>query len=234
MRLNNVVALSAFSAVARAQFPDSGVGVFPQPYSIETEGEGVGCLRLGSDTSFTVIFGSDPGGSGAAVVASAIARTTAQMQPCAASDSSVCSKVATLKLSVINGSTPLSAGIDETYNLTVTAGVAELRSSTVWGSLHGLQSFQQLFGDSACHCGATSVTIVDQPRFSWRGFMVDSGRQWIPLPLIYATVDAMAYAKMNVLHWFVPLVYCTECTYFDRASRFNVARVTACDQAPNR
>lgn len=31
--------------------------------------------------------------------------------------------------------------------------------------------------------------------------MVDSGRQFIPMPLIFATVDAMAYGKMNVLHW---------------------------------
>jgi hexosaminidase len=179
--------------------------VFPQPYSIVTEGAGAGCLSLTSDASFTAAFGSDPGGDGAALLTSAIARTTAQMQPCAAAGAdSACSKVSALKLSVINGSTPLSAGIDESYNLTVTAGAAQLHSPTVWGALHGLQSFSQLFGDSACHCAATAVTIVDQPRFPWRGFMVDSGRQWIPLPLIFATVDAMAYAKMNVLHWFVP------------------------------
>lgn len=34
-----------------------------------------------------------------------------------------------------------------------------------------------------------------------RGIMIDSARHFLPLKLVYETIDAMMYNKMNVLHW---------------------------------
>lgn len=49
----------------------------------------------------------------------------------------------------------------------------------------------------------TTATVTDAPRFPWRGALVDTSRHFQPLPALYAFVDALAYSKMNVLHWHI-------------------------------
>lgn len=44
------------------------------------------------------------------------------------------------------------------------------------------------------------VEIHDFPAFKWRGMMVDVARHFIPMDVLKRNVDAMAAAKMNVLH----------------------------------
>jgi hypothetical protein len=43
--------------------------------------------------------------------------------------------------------------------------------------------------------------VVDWPRFPFRAVMVDSARHFLPVPLLEAHIDALAYAKMNRMHW---------------------------------
>jgi hexosaminidase len=45
------------------------------------------------------------------------------------------------------------------------------------------------------------VTIEDQPRFKWRGLMLDSSRYFMPVPFIKKFIDAMSLHKMNIFHW---------------------------------
>ena len=45
-----------------------------------------------------------------------------------------------------------------------------------------------------------AVEIEDSPRFHFRGLLIDSSRHYLPLPVLKATVDALSYNKMNVLH----------------------------------
>jgi hexosaminidase len=192
-----LVALAPDSTLS--QFPST---IFPRPLEIEIDGERESCLTLAPDMTIGFSFSSPGGNTSGPVLAAAIRRTQAQMLPCAAPTAAACAAAVTqLDVAVAAGDSPLAAGVDESYNLTVGAGHATLTAATVWGGLHGLQTFSQLFSDQACRCEARGVRISDGPRFGWRGMMVDSGRQFIPLPLIFATVDAMSYAKMNVMHW---------------------------------
>jgi len=72
-------------------------------------------------------------------------------------------------------------GEDESYVLEVTATGAKLTAPTTLGAMHGLQTFLQLVDVSPGGFAATAVTIHDQPRFPWRGLMIDSARHFIPL-----------------------------------------------------
>ena len=42
--------------------------------------------------------------------------------------------------------------------------------------------------------------IQDEPRFPWRGVMIDVARHFITIPTLERTLDAMWFYKLNVLH----------------------------------
>src|SRR6266481_1512366 len=92
-------------------------------------------------------------------------------------------------------------GEDESYILDVSTAGARLRASTPLGTMHGLQTFLQLVDVSPEGFAVPVVTIQDQPRFPWRGLMIDSARHFIPLDVIRRNIDGMEAVKMNVLHW---------------------------------
>jgi hexosaminidase len=48
---------------------------------------------------------------------------------------------------------------------------------------------------------APAAHIADQPRFPWRGLMLDCSRHFLPLEVIERNLDAMAAVKLNVFHW---------------------------------
>jgi hexosaminidase len=92
-------------------------------------------------------------------------------------------------------------GEDESYELTVTDSGAKLTAPNPLGILHGMQTFLQLVQITPTGFAVPAVTIKDQPRFPWRGLLIDVSRHFIPLDVLKRNLDAMAAVKMNVLHW---------------------------------
>jgi len=92
-------------------------------------------------------------------------------------------------------------GEDESYELTVTDSGAKLTASTSLGVLRGLQTFLQLAQITPTGFAVPAVTIKDQPRFPWRGTLIDVSRHFIPIDVLKRNLDGMAAVKMNVLHW---------------------------------
>jgi len=92
-------------------------------------------------------------------------------------------------------------GEDESYELTITDSTASLTAPTPLGALHGLQTFLQLVEITPTGFAVPAVTIKDQPRFPWRGLMIDVSRHFIPLDVLKRNIDGMAAVKMNVFHW---------------------------------
>lgn len=45
------------------------------------------------------------------------------------------------------------------------------------------------------------VSIVDEPRYPYRGLMIDTARNFYSVEALCRHVDALAAAKMNVFHW---------------------------------
>ncbi len=92
-------------------------------------------------------------------------------------------------------------GEDESYTLEVTASGAKLHAANPLGVLRWLQTFLQLVTVTPDGFGAQVVSIQDQPRFPWRGLMIDVGRHFTPLAVLERNLDGMEAVKLNVFHW---------------------------------
>jgi hexosaminidase len=90
---------------------------------------------------------------------------------------------------------------DESYHLQITATEVHLEAANPLGVLHGLQTFLQLVRITPRGFTVPAMTIDDQPRFPWRGLMLDVGRHFQPLDVVYRTLDGMEAVKLNVFHW---------------------------------
>ncbi|KAI8598130.1 glycoside hydrolase superfamily [Dissophora ornata] len=99
---------------------------------------------------------------------------------------------------------------------------AVLTAGTQWGVIHGLETFTQLVRASAAPTGTVDTTtpgpqqtenlldipnvpwtIKDTPRFSHRGILLDTSRNYFPVKDIIRTLEAMSLVKLNVFHWHV-------------------------------
>src|SRR5713101_4971865 len=89
---------------------------------------------------------------------------------------------------------------DESYQLVISASGASLTAPSSLGILHGLQTFLQLVETTANGFSVPVVRITDNPRFPWRGLLIDACRHFIPVEIIKRNLDGMAAVKLNVLH----------------------------------
>ena len=92
-------------------------------------------------------------------------------------------------------------GEDESYRLEITNGGAKLSAATTLGVMRGFETFLQLVETTPEGFAVPVVTIVDHPRFAWRGLLIDVGRHFMPLDVVRRNLDGMAALKLNVLHW---------------------------------
>ena len=90
---------------------------------------------------------------------------------------------------------------NESYSLEVTDKQARLVAPTVVGALHGLETFLQLLQGDRDGYYLPGIKIQDQPRFPWRGLLIDVGRHYEPMEVLKRNLDAMAAVKLNVFHW---------------------------------
>jgi hexosaminidase len=95
----------------------------------------------------------------------------------------------------------LVLGEDESYRLTITSEGIALQAATDIGALRGLETFLQLLNLDKRGVTVPEVAIYDEPRFPWRGLMIDSSRHFMPVGMVKRNLDGMAAVKLNVLHW---------------------------------
>ncbi|WP_298351085.1 beta-N-acetylhexosaminidase [Runella sp.] len=114
------------------------------------------------------------------------------------------------KLEQINRNAPLSKAINlivnpsmsignkEGYELTVTEKQIIIKSIDQKGIFYGIQSLLQLLpitGSMKIPC----VNIIDEPRFAWRGIMIDVSRHFYTLNQLRNVIDYMGIYKLNTL-----------------------------------
>lgn len=91
-----------------------------------------------------------------------------------------------------------SAMSDEAYNLSVSENKILITSKTLHGIFNGIQTLHQLMRDGVM---IDACEITDQPAFSWRGYMIDVGRNYMSVDLLKQQIDVMAQYKLNVFHF---------------------------------
>ena len=90
---------------------------------------------------------------------------------------------------------------NESYRIDITDRQALLSAPTVVGAIRGLETVLQLLNSDRRGYFLPGVKIHDQPRFPWRGLLIDVARHFEPVEVLKRNLDGMAAVKLNVLHW---------------------------------
>jgi hexosaminidase len=90
---------------------------------------------------------------------------------------------------------------NESYRIDITSRQALLSAPTVIGAIRGLETVLQLVNADRRGYFLPGVKIQDQPRFPWRGLMIDVARHFEPIEVLKRNLDGMAAMKLNVFHW---------------------------------
>lgn len=97
----------------------------------------------------------------------------------------------------------------ESYQLKSSADGIHIQSGTAQGLFYGIQTLKQLMPTKLSSPGqqadlpvvVPSVEIKDQPRFGWRGYMLDVSRHFFGKEDVKRVLDFMAEMKLNRFHW---------------------------------
>ena len=87
----------------------------------------------------------------------------------------------------------------EGYLLSITSSAITIKGITSQGIFYGVQSLLQLIpikGESKIQ----ALEIRDEPRFAWRGLLLDVSRHFFTIDELKRLIDQMAIYKFNLLH----------------------------------
>jgi len=97
----------------------------------------------------------------------------------------------------------------EGYELVVAKDGIQITATTSQGIFYGLQTLRQLLPPAiesserveGLKLSIPHVQIKDQPRYAWRGLMLDESRHFFGKAYAKKLLEQMAVLKMNVFHW---------------------------------
>lgn len=87
---------------------------------------------------------------------------------------------------------------NEAYKLQVLPSKIVITANTCHGIFNAVQTLIQLMRDNEIIDGCE---IYDWPAFSWRGYMVDVGRNYQSVELLKQQIDVMSRYKLNIFHF---------------------------------
>ena len=91
----------------------------------------------------------------------------------------------------------------EAYRLSVNNKQVTIAASTPAGVFYGIQTLRKSLPVQTNGADVTlpAVTVADEPRFGYRGMMLDCARHFFPLSFVKKFIDILALHNMNVFHW---------------------------------
>ena len=99
---------------------------------------------------------------------------------------------------------------NEGYTLDITADGISITANSANGFYYAFQSVKKMLpanimaevkDNNVTEYSLPIVSIVDAPRFEYRGFMLDVSRHYFTTDQIKRMIDVMSYYKMNRFHW---------------------------------
>jgi hexosaminidase len=179
----------------------AALNVIPRPASVEMR---TGSLRLGPGMTLVVPPGIPEARQVAAYLADAVGAPTGFRWKIS-EGAGTSARSGTIVLALMAGKD--SRG-PESYELEVTPRGARVQAASPAGLFYGAQTLLQLLPPEIesktrkdLPWTAPCVRIVDQPRFAWRGLMLDVSRHFFSKEFVKRYIDRMARYKMNVFHW---------------------------------
>jgi hexosaminidase len=184
---NIIIALLLSSSIVHAQ-QDSGLSIIPEPYSVQ---------RMKGNFILTPqvkLYYNDNDAKTAAEVLNEFLFSNygfrLKLQMAGATPATIAIKV-----------THDQATPSEAYSLDIRNNSIRLSGDPA-GLFYGIQTLQQLFPlQKAAHIMLPALIIKDQPRFAYRGLMLDVCRHFYPVNYIKKFLDVMSQFKLNTFHW---------------------------------
>ena len=114
---------------------------------------------------------------------------------------------ALIQMNMYDGSEELG---NEGYTLDITTAGITVTANAANGFYYAFQSIKKMLpanvmaevkDSKVTEYTLPIVSIVDAPRFEYRGFMLDVSRHYFSLDQIKRMIDVMSYYKMNRFHW---------------------------------
>jgi N-acetyl-beta-hexosaminidase len=175
---------------------NKGVNIIPAP-QILVQGEG--SFSLNSKTSFYASTADAK--TVASFFASKINKSTGF--PMSVNDTESNKNVISL---IIDASISVN---DEGYIMSVKRPSVTIRAKTPQGLFYGMQSFMQLLPAEvespevvkSVAWNAPCVSVTDEPRFGYRGLMLDPVRHFMTVEEVKRNLDVLALFKINRMHW---------------------------------
>ena len=179
------------TAQARGTIADVGISIIPQPRSVQLK-DGNWQLQQGVAIGCTDVQAKQV----AQFFADKLQRSTGYTIPVTDSGG------ITLCIDRASGLA------EEAYRLSVKPDGVKVVASTPKGLFRGMSTFMQLLPaqvESPCvvkgvKWAAPCVAIADEPRFSYRGLMIDVSRHFIGVEALKKHIDMLSTLKINKLH----------------------------------
>ncbi|KAF8262397.1 N-acetylhexosaminidase [Lactarius quietus] len=207
---------------AVAFLPEAVHGLWPQPRSLQN---GADSLRLDPSFSINVTVSNAPQDlldaaehTRALLFSDQLGRLVVGRGADDLSSVRSANMLSSLTLSLLNGTSGAPQPIateatlpigsrDEGYSLVVPAdgSGAVLSANSTLGLFRGLTTFSQLWytANGTVYTLGVPVAIDDSPAYPYRGFMLDTARNYFPVSDIKRTLDACSWVHINFFHWHV-------------------------------
>jgi hexosaminidase len=192
MMMQRIRAAMSIAALASCALPHVALaGVIPQPAMIEPA---TGSFNVGPATVIQAA-GEDAAALQAARYLSALWQRTNRLALPVVSPAKAPAAASAISFRIEPGFAA------EAYRLNVSPHRIAISATTAAGLFYGAVTLWQLLPAGASGGGIAAQTIVDQPRYPWRGLMLDSSRHFQSPAFVRSMIDWMAWHKLNVLHW---------------------------------
>jgi len=165
-------------------------GVIPAPAEVKP---GSGLFRLDPAVVLRVAPGDRDAEAAARYLADLWARTNALTLPVRAGRAE--GHAPTIEFKSRGGFAP------EAYAIEVTPQQITVSATTSAGLFYGAVTLWQLLPAGPAGGEIAAQIIIDEPRYPWRGLMLDSSRHFQSPAFVRSMIDWMAWHKLNVLHW---------------------------------